>query len=159
MSEKVRYFEDVADGERLETGSYLVTEAEILDFAKQFDPQPFHIDPEAAANGPFGRLAASGWHTLGIMMHLMVTHREGGMPGLASPGFEDLEWRRPVFAGDRLRVVSEVAEKRPSRTKPIGIVKFATKVLNQDDQAVLEIVTIGRYRRRASAGAGAEASD
>lgn len=151
MAEQIRYFEDVAEDERLETGSYEVTEAEILAFASQFDPQPFHLDKEAAARGPFGRLAASGWHTLGIMMRLMVTHREGGMPGLASPGFEDLLWRRPVFAGDRLRVVSRVAEKRPSRTKPIGIVKFATSVLNQDDEPVLEIVTIGRYRRRASA--------
>ncbi|MEQ8344333.1 MAG: MaoC family dehydratase [Sneathiellaceae bacterium] len=148
----MRYFEDIGIGDREETGSYLVTEAEILDFAGQFDPQPFHLDPVAAAEGPFGQLAASGWHTLGIMMHLLVSGREAGMPGLPSPGFEKLEWRRPVFAGDRLRVVSVTAEKRPSRSKPIGIVKFATQVLNQDDAVVLEIVTIGRYRLRAAAG-------
>lgn len=149
----MRYFEDVVPDAREESESYLVTEEEIVDFARQYDPQPFHLDAAAAAEGPFGRLAASGWHTVGIMMRLLVAGREGGMPGLPSPGFEKLEWRRPVFGGDRLRVVSVVAEKRPSRSKPIGIVKFATQVLNQDDAVVMEIVTIGRYRLRAAAGA------
>ena len=143
------YFEDLNEGERLESAeSYLVTAEEIKEFAGRFDPQPFHLDEEKAAAGPFGRLAASGWHTVGIMMRLMVRSRDKGMPGLPSPGFENMEWRRPVFAGDRLRVVSVLAEKRPSRTKPIGIVKFATQVLNQDDEVVLQVTTIGRYRRR-----------
>lgn len=148
------WFEDVAVGDRMESSeSYLVTAEEIKAFAGQFDPQPFHLDEAAAAAGPFGRLAASGWHTVGIMMRLLVRSRDRTMPGLPSPGFEKLEWRRPVFAGDRLRVVSEVVETRPSRTKPIGIVKFDTRVLNQNDETVLEVVTIGRYRRRDAAPA------
>lgn len=144
----MRYFEEVELGERLESESYLVSAEEIRDFAARFDPQPFHLDEAAAAAGPFGRLAASGWHTVGIMMRLMVLSRDRGMPGLPSPGFENMEWRRPVFAGDRLRAVSVLAEKRASRTKPIGIVKFDTQVLNQDGEVVLQVTTIGRYNRR-----------
>lgn len=145
------YFEDVALGQRRESESYLVTADEIKAFAAEFDPQPFHLDEAAAAAGPFGRLAASGWHTVGIMMRLLVTAMGRDIPGLPSPGFENMEWRHPVYAGDRLRTVTEVAEMRPSRTKPIGIVKSDTKVLNQDDVVVLQITTIGRYRRREAA--------
>lgn len=148
-----RYFEDLVLGERLESEPYELTREEVLDFAARFDPQPFHLDEEAAAAGPFGQLAASGWNTVAVMMRLMVQSRGEGLPGLPSPGFEDLEWRRPVFPGDRLRVVTTLAEKRPSRTKPIGIVKFDTRVLNQDDVEVMRITTIGRYPRRDAAAA------
>lgn len=149
--ERVTYFEDIALGQRRESESYLVTAEEIKTFAAAFDPQPFHLDEAAAAAGPFGRLAASGWHTVGIMMRLLVTAMGRDIPGLPSPGFENMEWRHPVYAGDRLRAVTEVAEMRPSRTKPIGIVKSDTKVLNQDDVVVLQVTTIGRYRRRKAA--------
>jgi len=144
----VSFFEDIALGQRRESESYLVTADEIKAFAAEFDPQPFHLDEAAAAAGPFGRLAASGWHTVGIMMRLLLSAMARDVPGLPSPGFEDMEWRHPVFAGDRLRTVSVVAEMRPSRTKPIGIVKSSTQVLNQDDVVVLQVTTIGRYRRR-----------
>lgn len=129
-AEPTGFFEDLVVGSRHELGSFVFTPAEIVAFARSFDPQPFHMDEAAAAASSFGRLAASGWHTAALWMATMVQHRRrqeaafraaGGtaLPRLGpSPGFRNLKWSRPVFAGDRITYFSEVAEKRESATRP-----------------------------------------
>src|SRR6188472_4405680 len=118
MSE--RYFEDFEPGEVLELGSRTVTEDEIIEFARQFDPQPFHLDPEAAADSVFGGLIASGWHTGAMWMRLYVDNMLGSASAQGSPGVEELRWLAPVRPGDtlhgRLTVLETTAsERRPDR--------------------------------------------
>lgn len=133
----MRYFEDLQVGDTYRTGSVTVTEAEIIAFARQYDPQPFHTDPAAAPHSVFGRLVASGWHTAALTMRLMVQgdlQLAGGSVGL---GVEKIEWPRPVLPGDTLHVVSEVVEKRPSRSKPDrGLVRVRSTTFNQRDEPV-----------------------
>ena len=143
------YFEDFEVGQTRAFGAYAVTEAEVVAFGRQFDPQAFHIDPDAAADTVFGGLIASGWHTCGMMMRMVC---DDGLPRtavLASPGFENLKWLRPVRPGDVLSVRSVVAEKIESKSKPDrGIIKIANTVLNQTGEAVMTITNIAFYRRR-----------
>ncbi len=133
------YVEDLRPGDihRSVGEPVLVEAAGIKAFARQFDPQPFHLDEKAAQRTLFGGLVASGWHTVAITMKLLV---EGGLPlagGIIGAGVDELRWPRPVRAGDRLRVESEVLEVRPSRSKPEqGLAKIRTTTLNQDDQPV-----------------------
>jgi acyl dehydratase len=148
---EISYFEDLTLGEVREFGSHTVTKQEIIDFAKQYDPQPFHIDEEAAKNSMYGGLIASGWHTAGLMMRMLVDNilLEQNVAGLGSPGFDDLKWLKPVRPGDTLSVRSECIEKRESRSRPdIGSAKFQTEVLNQDGDVVLSYTAIGLYKRR-----------
>jgi acyl dehydratase len=145
------YFEDLAPGRIDRFGSYPVTREEVLAFAHAYDPQPFHVDDEAAAKSPlFGRLAASGWHTAAMGMRMTADHWAAlGMTTLGAAGIEDLRFLRPVYPGDTLRVEAEILEARTSASRPgVGIVKALTTVLNQDDQPVLSHIATVFYPRR-----------
>jgi acyl dehydratase len=130
------YLEDISVGQRFRSASYQITEQEIKTFARQFDPQPFHLDEAAARASVFGGLAASGWHTASITMRLIVT---GGVPfatGTVGLGGE-IEWPRPTRPGDVLHVESEIVEIIPSRSKPNqGIVRVRNTTFNQKGEAV-----------------------
>jgi acyl dehydratase len=144
-----RYFEDYPQGAVFEFGGVAVSAAEIVDFARRFDPQPMHLDAAAAAEGPFGGLIASGWHTAGIMMRLFVEHFLSGVASLGSPGIDELRWSRPVRPGDSLRLRVHVVEARPSRTQPDrGILRTFVEVLNQDDAVVMSLKPVNLLRRR-----------
>jgi acyl dehydratase len=136
MAEKLK-FADMIPGQVYHSGSRTVTETEIIEFARAFDPQPFHLDKQAALSGPFGGLAASGWHTTAITMRLCV---EGGLPlegGIVGAGIEDLRWLRPVRPGDTLSAESEVLEVIPSRSRPgQGRVRVAVRTLAADGSVV-----------------------
>ncbi len=133
-----RFLEDYVAGSVHEYGPVLVSESEIIEFARQFDPQPIHTDPEWAKNGPFGGLIASGWHTASMVMRLIVDNYLPTIASVASPGVDELRWLRPVRPGDALKVRITVLEVRPSQSKPDrGIVRSAIEVLNQDGEAVM----------------------
>ncbi len=135
-----RYFEDYPAGAVFEFGDIRPTEAEIIEFARQFDPQPFHTDPAAAAKTPFGGLIASGWHTGALMMRVFADHYLSRVASLGSPGIEELRWLKPVRPGDRLSVRISVLEARRSRSKPDrGIVQSLIEVLNQERTPVMSL--------------------
>jgi acyl dehydratase len=145
---KPRYFEDYVVGAVFEFGSITVTEPEIIAFARQFDPQTMHTDPEAAANGATGGLIASGWHTIALMMRMYAEHflPENGLP---APGVDELRWLRPVRPGDTIRMRVTIKEARISRSKPDrGIIRPFSEVLNQRDEVVLTLLPINLVRRR-----------
>ncbi|HEV2867040.1 MAG TPA: MaoC family dehydratase [Allosphingosinicella sp.] len=148
------YFEDLEVGAHTYFGSYEVTREEVLEFARKYDPQPFHLSDEAAAKTHFGRLAASGWHTCAMAMAVIARKVvEQEQAGLGSPGVDNLRWLRPVFPGDTLHVRSTIVEKTPSRSKPeIGSFRSDTVVTNQDDVPVLTFTSIVLMRRRSGAG-------
>ena len=130
------YLDDLRVGQRFTTGSHTMDEPDMVEFAGRFDPQPFHLDHEAARGTLFGGLAASGWHTAGITMRLQVTSGPPIAGGLIGAGGR-IDWPRPTRAGDTLRVESEVLEVRPSRSRPDrGIVTMLSNTLNQDDEVV-----------------------
>jgi acyl dehydratase len=145
----VLYFEDIVPGKKSAFGRYEVTREEVIAFATKFDPQPFHLSDEAAAATHFGRLSASGWHTASMMMSMLVTSfSEIPQAGLGSPGIDELRWLKPVYPGDVLRVETEVIDKTPSRSKPdMGSFRSRSTVYNQDDVAVMTVVSIGLIRR------------
>ena len=132
-----RYLEDYAVGQVFGSGRLRVDEGRIRSFAAEFDPQPFHLDAEAAARSVFRGLAASGWHTAAMTMRLFVESdlkQEGGIVGM---GFDEFRWPRPVRPGDELRLESEVLEVRPSNSRPEqGLIKVRTTTLNQKDEPV-----------------------
>jgi acyl dehydratase len=143
------HFEDLVVGEIHRLGSYTVTREEIIDFARKFDPQPFHLDDEAGRASLFGGLCASGWHTSSICMRLLVDGYVTRAATLGSPGVDELRWLRPVFPGDVLSLRIEVTEKTPSRSKPDrGSAKFRYELTNQRDEIVLRMIGIGMVRRR-----------
>lgn len=144
------YFEDLAIGAETYFGSYAVTRDEVLEFARKYDPQPFHLSDEEAAKTHFGRLAASGWHTCAMTMAVIARRVvEQEQAGLGSPGVDELRWLKPVFPGDTLHVRGKILEKTPSRSKPeIGSFRTETTVTNQDDVPVLRFTSIVLIRRR-----------
>jgi acyl dehydratase len=143
------YFEDIAVGHIAEGGYKYVDRREIVRFATLYDPQPFHIDEKAAMASIFGGLIASGWHTLAMMMRMLVDHQQGRLAGLGSPGCEQIRWLQPVRPGDVLSFRSECIAKTPSQSKPDrGIVKYRVTVLNQRREPVMTVVTIGMHQRR-----------
>src|SRR5258706_1829546 len=113
-----RYFEDYIDGHVHEFGSISVSEAEIIEFGRRYDPQPFHTSTEAARHTQFGGLIASGWQTAGWMMRLVVEHYLSQVASLASPGVDELRWTQPVRPGDTLSVRATVVQARPSASRP-----------------------------------------
>ncbi|HUK73659.1 MAG TPA: MaoC family dehydratase [Streptosporangiaceae bacterium] len=138
-----RYFEDYTPGAVYEYGHIAVTEAEILEFAGRFDPQPIHTDPGFAATGPFGGLIASGWHSAGILMRMFADHYLSRVASLASPGVDELRWSAPVRPGDALRLQTTIVEARRSRSKSDrGLVRTKAKLINQDDQTVLHLLAM-----------------
>jgi acyl dehydratase len=144
-----RYFEDYAPGAVYEYGYISVTEAEIIDFAQSFDPQPIHIDPDFAATGPFGGLIASGWHTTGIFTRLFVAHYVSCPAGLASPGVDELRWPVPLRPGDSVRLRATILDARLSKSKPDrGIVRTRGQLINQNDEDVLRLDLVNIFARR-----------
>jgi len=146
---KERFFEDFRPGEVLEFGDYLVTEEEIVDFAKRYDPQPFHVDHEAAQRSIYGGLIASGWMTGSIVMRLLVDNFISPLSSMGSPGVEEIRWTKPVRPGDRLKLRVTVVETRRSQSKPDrGIVQVQEEAINQDGETVMSIRGMGLYRCR-----------
>ena len=133
-----RYLEDFAVGQTFAgSGRIRVEEERIKTFAAEFDPQPFHLDGDAARASVFGGLAASGWHTAAITMRLLVDSDFKPAGGIVGAGFDEFKWPRPVRPGDELRVESEILEVRPSRSRPDqGLIKVRTTTLNQNGEAV-----------------------
>ena len=143
------YFEDFAVGSIIELGSKTVSEEEIIRFAQEFDPQPFHVDHDAAARSIFGGLIASGWHTASIAMRLMVDGLLLKSSSMGSPGLEQLRWVKPVRPGDTLSAQVTVLESRPSQSKPDrGAVKIRTEVTNQQGEQVMWMESFGLFGRR-----------
>lgn len=151
------HYEDIEIGQRQSFGRYVVTREEVTEFAARYDPQPFHLDDEAAAQTYFGRLSASGWHSCAMTMRMLVDNMSTvQQAGLGSPGIDNLRWIKPVYPGDTLRCETEVIEKRRSQSKPdIGLFKSRVQVFNQADEPVLEMVSNGLIRVRDPDGAAA----
>jgi acyl dehydratase len=128
-----RWFEDYAAGAVYEYGYLTVSEAEILEFAGKFDPQPIHVDAAFAAAGPFGGIIGSGWHSAGLAMRLIADHYLSRVASLASPGVDELRWQVPLRPGDTVRLRTTIAETRPSRSKPDrGLVITQCELINAD---------------------------
>ena len=143
------WWEDFKVGERSEMGRHTFGRDEIVAFARQFDPQPFHVDPEAAKASPFGGLIASGWHTCAVGMRLMVDQYIGRTVSLGSPGIEDIRWLKPVRAGDTLTYSRTVTESRASATRAgVGLVKHRWEAVNQAGETVLTMEGWGMYGRK-----------
>jgi acyl dehydratase len=143
------YFEDFVVGETVELGSVEVTETAIIEFAERYDPQPFHVDPAAAARSPYGGLIASGWHTCALYMRLLCDGMINDSSSQGASGMEELRWLAPVRPGDTLRGRFTVLDAVPSATKPNrGTVTFHSEMLNHDDVVVLRMVGRGLYGKR-----------
>lgn len=141
-------YEDVDVGETLTAGDYTVTADEIVEFAEQYDPQPFHVDPEAAAESPFGGLIASGWHTGAITMRLLVTGVFGPEGSLGSPGVDSLRWPNPLRAGATVAIETEVTGKRPLESDPTrGLLETHTTTTTADGTVVMEMDSVVFVRR------------
>lgn len=144
------YLEDFTVGDTRAFGRYEVTRDEVLDFARRWDPQPFHLSDEGAAGTHFGTLSASGWHTAAMTMAMTVAEQgktDGGSLGAA--GIDQLRWLKPVRPGDVLRIETEVIEVRPSEKRPgMGSVRSRVTVLNDRDEPVMRFEPIALYRQR-----------
>lgn len=147
----MRYFEDIEIGSKSSFGHYEVTREEVLAFAKKYDPQPFHLDDDAAASTHFGRLSASGWHTTAMTMAMTVANmgNSDDHASLGGIGVDELRWLKPVHPGDTLRCETEITEKTPSRSRPeMGSFRSRMTVFNQNDVAVLTFITIALVKTR-----------
>ncbi|MCQ9182537.1 MaoC family dehydratase [Streptomyces sp. IBSBF 2953] len=151
-----RYFEDYVPGSVYVYGSVTMTREDILRFANEFDPQSIHNDPQAARQGPFSGLIASGWHTCSVTMRMYVDHYVSKVASLASPGIDELRWVRPVRPGDRLSLRATVRDARVSRSKPDrGLVTTGIEVLDQHGRTVLTMSAMNLFlRRQVIGGAG-----
>lgn len=146
-----RWFEDYAPGSVYEFGYSTLSETEIVDFARRYDPQSIHTDAAGSTAGPFGGLIASGVHTIAVCMRLYVDHYISHVASLASPGLDEIRWPHPVRPGDRLRIRVAVAEARTSRSRPDrGLVHSAVEALNQDAVVVLSFTAMNFFARRPS---------
>lgn len=144
-----RWFDDYAVGEAFEFGLHEVSEQEIIDFARQYDPQPFHVDPEAAAASPYSGLIASGWMTAALAMRMMCEHFIPAQSSLGSPGVEQIRWLHPVRPGDRLRMRVSILALQRSRSKPDrGVVTARQEVINQHQQVVMSLDGKSMHRIR-----------
>lgn len=146
---KARYFEDFVPGEVHEFGSHTVSESDIIEFAQRYDPQPFHIDPQAAAGSLYGGLIASGWMTGALMMRMLVDHFLAPGSSMGSPGLDELRWMKPVRPGDTLRLRVAVIETRRSQSKPDrGILLVQQECLNQHGEVVMSSKSMSLCRCR-----------
>ena len=151
----MKFFEDIAIGERAELGSHTFTADDIKRFARKYDPQPFHLDEDAAARSHFGALVASGWHTGSTWMRLMVEHqrredearraRGEAVASLGpSPGFRELKWLKPVYAGDTVTYSTEIVDKRASNSRPgWGLMSIRNTGVNQKGEPVISFISVG----------------
>jgi len=141
------WWEDLQVGEVRDLGTISPTREEIIAFASQFDPQPFHLDDEAGKASVFGALSASGWHTCGMAMRLMVTNFLHQTSSLGSPGLESLKWLKPVYPGDVLRLQHTITDKRPMSKRPdVGLVRTVWEMFNQRGDKVLHMEGHGMFR-------------
>ena len=159
----MKFLEDVVVGERFELGRHVFSADDIKAFARRFDPQPFHLDEEAAARSHFGALCASGWHTAAVWMRLMADYQRGedearrarGEPVAElgpSPGFRELKWLRPVYAGDTISYATEVVDARPSNSRPgWGLMTIRNGGVNQKGEPVISFVSVAFVERRKGA--------
>lgn len=144
-----RYLEDYTEGARYSFGEESVNADEIMEFARRYDPQSIHTDPEAAAAGPFGGLIASGWQTAALMMRLFADNYLTSVASLASPGIDELRWVRPLRPDDRLTLICETTGVRPSRTKPDrGILTTDATLVNQNGDPILTATAMNMVARR-----------
>ena len=147
----IRFFEDYVPGLTLDCGVFTLSEADIIAFASQYDPQPFHVDRDAAEKGPFGGIIASGWHTTSLMMRQVVKHFISPESSLGAAGIDEIRWPRPVRPGDTLRVTATVLEARRSQSKPDrGIVRSRMELVNQDGATAMTMTAINFVRTRPS---------
>lgn len=144
----IEWFDDLKVGMRFESERKTVSKEEILRFANEFDPQPFHLDEEAAKDTILNGLAASGWHTAAICMRLALTARPFGPHPLFGAGVDELRWIKPVRPGDTLRLEGEVTELIPSKTRPQGIARVKWTAFNQNGEAVYTFNPIAIVPRR-----------
>ncbi len=145
----MRWFEDFTPGEVTEIGPIEVSEAEILEFARRYDPQPFHIDPVAAQDGPFGGLIASGWHTAALFMGMFVRDILLDSASMGSPGVEEIRWTAPVRPGDVLRGRVTVTDVQPSsKNAGRGTVFTSSEVHTEDGTLVMTLKARGFFARR-----------
>jgi acyl dehydratase len=159
----MKFWDDIATGEKTELGRFTFTADNIKAFARRFDPQAFHLDEAAAARSHFGALCASGWHTASIWMRLMVEHQKSedaarGARGEAvaalgpSPGFRELKWLKPGYVGDTITYATEVIEKRPSASRPEwGLITIHNTGVNQKGEAVISFISVAFIERRKGA--------
>jgi acyl dehydratase len=148
------YWEDFKVGERMTLGTKTFSEEEIIRFAKEFDPQPFHVDKEKAEQGFFGGIIASGWHTCGVAMRMMCDAYLNESASIGSPGVDNIRWYKPVRPGDTLRGERVILESRASSSKAdIGIVKSRWECFNQHNEMVMSMEGISMFKRRAPAQA------
>jgi acyl dehydratase len=153
MAQLKWYFEDFQPGRTIPVGSRTVDQDEIIAFARQFDPQPFHVDPDAAAKSVFGGIIASGWHTCSMMMRMMVDGFLSEAASLGSPGVDEIRWLKPVRAGDTLAVTTTVLDARPSSSKPDrGVVHTMWEAKNQHGETVATVKGMGMFLRRPEQG-------
>ena len=153
------YFEDYRPGTVSTFGPIPIHEADVVEFARRYDPQPIHTDARAAAAGPFGGLIASGWHTIALVMRVLVERYLSQVAALVSPGVDELRWLKPVRPGDVLHVRVTVLEAIASRTKPDrGLVRTSVEALNQHNEVVMSFKAMNLFRRREPGGAGATAA-
>lgn len=139
----MRYFEDFHVGDTFDLGQISVTEEEIISFARQFDPQPFHVDPQRAKSSYFGELVASGWHTTSLFMRLFVDRLLNESASLASPGIDNVRWPKPVRPGDTLSARFTVIDSTPSRSRAtLGIIRSNCEMFNQHNELVLTLAGI-----------------
>jgi acyl dehydratase len=153
MRKNIKYYwEDFAVGQVRDLGTITPTREEIIAFASQFDPQPFHLDDEAAKASVFGGLCASGWHTCSMAMRLIVTNFLHETSSLGSPGLEGIQWLKPVFPGDTLRLQTTVLEIKPMGKRPdVGMTRSHWEMFNQHGDKVLNMEGWGMFRRRTPA--------
>lgn len=146
----MQYFEDLEPGTTQRFGSYPVVREDVIDFASKFDPQPFHLDDDAAAQTHFGRLSASGWHTCAMTMAMMVENLKARkQAGLGSPGLDEIRWLTPVYPGDTLSVEIELIDKKRSGSRPeMGSFRSNVRVFNQDEKVVMTMKSIGLIQVR-----------
>lgn len=139
------HYEDLVVGETERFGAYAVTREEVIEFASKYDPQPFHLSDDAAAQTYFGKLSASGWHTAAMTMRMMVDNfTEKRRASLGSPGIDELRWLKPVYPGDTLSVESELVEKRRSKSRPeMGTMRARSTTFNQHGDAVMTLISNG----------------
>jgi acyl dehydratase len=153
MAQLTWYFEDFEPGRTIPVGSRTVNQDEIIAFARQFDPQPFHVDPEAAAQSMFGGIIASGWHTCSMMMRMMVDGFLSEAASLGSPGVDEIRWLKPVRAGDTLSVTTTVLDARASSSRPDrGVVHTMWEAKNQHGETVATVNGMGMFLRRPDQG-------
>ena len=149
MKQSTWYFEDFHVGQEIPVGSRTVTEEEIIAFATQFDPQPFHVDHDAAAASIFGSVIASGWHTCSMMMRMVVDSVLGASSSMGSPGLDKVRWLQPVRPGDTLSVTYITTQLKPSSSRPDrGVVWSTWQAANQHGEVVCTIEGMGMFGRR-----------